>query len=143
MPNRDGRSPVCRRVYHQGITERKAELQLNDKGRLLGLLGLARRGGNLTLGTVATRQAIRSRKVCLVLMAQDLSESSAAKAAQIARAVKIPIIRSCTKAELSGALGRENLGVVGVTDPNLAGSIVEIVSPAPAPTNRKETDQES
>ncbi len=118
-------------------------MQLKDSGRLLGLLGLARRAGKLTLGTLATRQAIRSRKVCLLLMAQDLSESSATKASQLARAMKIPVFRPCTKADLSGALGRENLGVVGVTDPNLAESIMGIIDPAGAPKGLQPGDQES
>jgi ribosomal protein L7Ae-like RNA K-turn-binding protein len=69
-------------------------------------------------------------------MAEDLAGSSASRASQLARAMNVPVVQRCRKVELSAALGRENLGIVGVTDPSLARSIREIISASTAAGDR-------
>jgi hypothetical protein len=50
--------------------------------------------------------------------------------------MNVPVVQRCRKVELSAALGRENLGIVGVTDPSLARSIREIISASQAEGDR-------
>ena len=46
-----------------------------EQNRLLGLLGIARRGGKITSGFDAVKELINDKKDVLVLLAMDLSKT--------------------------------------------------------------------
>lgn len=92
--------------------------------KLLGLLGLALRGGNLALGEEPVAEACRQGRARLVLTASDAAENSARRAARWAQAGGTAVVKlSCTKAELGFRLGRNSCAVLALTDLGLAAAV--------------------
>lgn len=89
-------------------------------GKLLSLMGLARRAGRLSLGSDAVIEALREGKARLVILAQDLSPKSAGGVRYAAeesgtKVVQIPE----TMDEISMALGKRT-GIVAINDAGFA-----------------------
>ena len=84
---------------------------------VLGFLGLMRRAGKLSNGEDGTRQAVRSGKAVLILLAADASANTEKKAAALADSRQLPLIRlSADKETLSSALGVAGGAVFAVCD---------------------------
>lgn len=75
--------------------------------RCLDLLGLARRAGQAVVGFEQVRAALRAGKVAVLIGAGDGAAAGRAKLRPLARGV--PLVETFTVAELSLALGRENV----------------------------------
>lgn len=85
--------------------------------KLIGLLGLARRAGQLAVGTTAVEKLVRRGERPLVVLATD------AGAALVQRVERWDPLRgvvtgAVTGAELATAFGREKLSVVGTAAPD-------------------------
>jgi ribosomal protein L7Ae-like RNA K-turn-binding protein len=85
-----------------------------QEAEALGLLGLARRAGAVFRGVDATRRAIASGEVGLVLLAADASETQLRKVESLVRHRGVPARWVSGKDALGRALGREPLSVAGV-----------------------------
>lgn len=105
----------------------------------LGLLALARKGGNLQAGEAPVADAIRSGRARLVLIASDAAKNSSDKAERSAGRAGIPAITLETdKLTLGAKLGRENVAVAALTEKKLAEAFlkklgrtdVELTAPA-------------
>lgn len=95
-----------------------------DGKRILSLLGLALRGGNLAVGEEPVEAAARARDARLLLLAADAAENTRRRAEQFALAgqclwLQVPF----TKEELGRALGRTSVALAAVTDTGLAGAV--------------------
>jgi uncharacterized protein len=75
--------------------------------RCLDLIGLARRAGQVVCGFEKVRDALRNGRVGLVLAAADGAADGRGKLEALAG--ELPILAQFTAAELSAALGRENV----------------------------------
>lgn len=90
----------------------------------LHLLGLARKGGNLALGEDAVADAVARRTARLLLLAADAAENTRDRGEHSAQSIRVPCLTvPFSKAELGGALGREQCAVLAVTDMGLAGAV--------------------
>jgi ribosomal protein L7Ae-like RNA K-turn-binding protein len=100
---------------------------------LTGLLGLAQRAGKVVTGSTAVSHELRrSRAAPLVLFAADFSSS--AKARLLAKATKPPqILEIGTMAEWGAFFGRQQLGVIAITDKHFAAGILQKVTPSARP----------
>jgi len=95
-----------------------------EAGPLLGLLGLGRRAGRLTIGTSAVRAALQRDALALVVLADDRSARTEEKVARLARARGVPMIDGPDAATLGAHLGLDAVQTVGLTDPRLAEGIM-------------------
>jgi ribosomal protein L7Ae-like RNA K-turn-binding protein len=75
--------------------------------RCLDLIGLARRAGRATTGFEKVREALAAGQVAVLLAAADGAADGRGKLRRMARG--LPLIESFSSAELSLALGRENV----------------------------------
>jgi ribosomal protein L7Ae-like RNA K-turn-binding protein len=75
--------------------------------RCLDLVGLARRAGQVICGFEKVRDALRNGRVGIVLAAADGAADGRGKLKALAG--ELPILALFTGAELSAALGRENV----------------------------------
>lgn len=94
---------------------------MEDSNKLLGLVGLAKKAGKLTVGEENTVTTALAHRVRLVLLADDASAHTAQKvqtAADTGNAFCIPL--DLSKADLGGAAGRTECAVVAFTDIGLA-----------------------
>ena len=90
---------------------------------VMGLLGLARRAGAVAPGTEAVREAVRSGKARLVLLAGDASGAQLDKIGRTLSGRTVPTATLVDRASLGAAVGLAPLAAVAVTDPSLAGRV--------------------
>lgn len=92
--------------------------------RLLGLLGLGARAGNLVIGVEAVRQALKAGKCLVVVVAEDASPRAVEKAVRLAEGRGVPCARGPTAAAIGDRLGRPPVMVVGVRETALARGVI-------------------
>lgn len=98
-----------------------------DRARLLRLLGLGVRGRGAVVGVERVREAVERGTLELAIYAPDASRHSLNKVLPLLSARGIPVLGGPGAVELGHAVGRETTAVVGVTDPNLAAGIQQIL----------------
>ena len=91
--------------------------------RVLQLLGLCRRAGKLTLGDVATRQAIAKGAVDLILVAEDAGRSTRESFLRLGENAKLPCVIFGKREELGQAVGAGPKAVLGIIDQNLGAAL--------------------
>ena len=97
-----------------------------DRYNILPLLGLALRGGNLTVGEEPVEAVSRARDARLLLLASDAAENTRRRVEHFAQAGQCLWLRlPFTKAELGRAVGRTSAAVAAVTDTGLAGALAK------------------
>ena len=100
---------------------------MNDK--LLGILGIARRAGKLTLGFDMVCDKVKSGEASLVITASDTSRNTYKALMKVLNETDSDhITLSRTKEEISAALGRLT-SVLCVTDSGFAHRIIELNTP--------------
>ncbi len=90
---------------------------------LINLLGLARRARKIALGHEAVQEALGRKQAALVILATDFSESAQAHLAE--KYPGVPRVHIGTKNEWGEFWGRKEVGVMAVTDRNLAQGILK------------------
>jgi len=98
-----------------------------EQNRSLGLLSIARKGGNLELGEESVGSACREGRARLVLLASDAAENSCRRAANAAgstNVIRVPF----TREELGAALGRMSCASAALTDVRLAQAFVRALN---------------
>lgn len=98
-----------------------------DWTRVVRLLGLGVRGRGAVVGVERVREAIGRGTLVLAVYAPDASRHSLDKVLPLLSARGIPAVGGPGAVELGHAVGRETTAVVGVTDPNLAVGIQQIL----------------
>ena len=96
-----------------------------NQEKLLGLLGLALRAGQLALGFSAVEKMVRRGQRPLVIVASDVGAS------QLGKITRWSPVRGFKTDALSGqemaqAFGRNKLSVVGVSDPGFVKGIEKL-----------------
>lgn len=91
---------------------------------LLGMLGLARRGGMLAVGEEPALEAAQQKKARLLLLASDAAEHAERRIRHFAENgsclwIRVPF----SKAELGNEVGRASCAILAVTDIGLAAAI--------------------
>src|SRR3954463_13771401 len=94
--------------------------------RILRLLGLGARGRGVAVGVDRVREAAKSGKLSLAVVAMDASKNSLEKLLTLLNARRINLIEVPSAAELGAAVGRDQTTTVGVLDPQLARGIVAL-----------------
>ena len=91
--------------------------------KILRLLGLGVRGRGVAVGVDRVREAGKSGKLSLAIVAVDASKNSLEKLLPLLNARRISLIEVPSAAELGAAVGRDQTAAVGVLDPALAKGI--------------------
>lgn len=96
-----------------------------ENKRVLSLLGLALRGGNLAVGEEPAEAAARAKDARILLLAADAADNTRRRAEHFALAGQCLWLRTpFTKEELGRALGRTSVALAAVTDIGLASAVV-------------------
>ena len=97
------------------------------KDKVLNYLGLAARGRMLAIGYNTCMFMMGKRKVKMVVLAEDLAENSMKKMLSLCARNNVPYVVYGTKEILSHRTGKEDSGIFGITDENLAKAILEVI----------------
>jgi ribosomal protein L7Ae-like RNA K-turn-binding protein len=99
--------------------------------RVLRLLGLGVRGRGAVVGVERVREAAKSGKLALAVVAADASKNSLDKLLPLLNARRINFIEVPSAAELGAVAGRDQAAAIGVVDPQLANGIVALTRTGP------------
>ena len=97
---------------------------MSRQGKVMQLLGLARRARALAAGTDAVRDAVRSGEARVVLLARDASSTQLEKIARTMNDRSIPTATVGDRDTLGAAVGLAPLSAVAVTNASLAERVV-------------------
>ena len=100
------------------------------EAKLLRLLGLGVRGRGAVVGVDRVREAAAKGTLALAVVAPDASRHSLDKVLPLLAAKRVTVIEGPGAAALGHAVGRETTAAVGVTDPNLARGIRDLLAEA-------------
>lgn len=98
---------------------------------LLDLIGLSARAGALVTGTDAVRVALRDGSAHQVILAADAAAGQRNKLVPLLEARQIPFHIGFSREELGAATGRAPLSAVGLTNPELARRVGELLAALP------------
>ena len=93
---------------------------MTDPARLMRLLGLGLRAGNVVIGVAGVRAGLQRGKMACVVLAADAGPRTLEKVGRLADAKGIPVLRGPSAVELGTGLGKPPVQAVGVSDPSLA-----------------------
>lgn len=105
------------------IWKRSFGREMNNK--ILSLLGLATRSGNLVSGEYMTEKAVKAYKAYLVIVSSEASDNTKKKFTNMCSFYEVPLYFYGTKDALGHCMGKEFRASVAVTDKGFAGSIIK------------------
>lgn len=97
-------------------------LEMENKQKILNLLGLARRAGKVVAGEEMVLKRLRNHQVDVVIVAVDCSEGTRKKFVNKCQSYQTPLIMEFTQTELSIAIGQKR-SIIALTDAGFAKKI--------------------
>ena len=88
-------------------------------------LGFAAKSRNLVSGNYSCLNAIKQKKLKLLILSEDLSENTVKKLAKLSKENDIPLRIYGKSEELSRVTGSQERGIFGITDVNFADVILK------------------
>lgn len=95
--------------------------------KVLSMLGMATKAGKLVSGEFSVEKAIKQRKACLVLVANDASENTKKLFFDKCKYYNIAIRIYGDKESLGAAIGKRMRASVAIVDSNFSKSIEKII----------------
>jgi len=92
--------------------------------RILSLLGLAIKSGNLVSGEFMTEKAVKERKAFLVVVSEEASGNTKKKFTNMCSFYEVPLYFYGTLEELGHCIGKTFRASLAVTDEGFAKSIM-------------------
>ena len=99
-----------------------------ENNKIAGYLGLSAKAGKIVFGTDACIDAIKRKKINLLIIATDASERTKNRFEIICKDVKIPCVEWECIEKISKTIGKNNKAVVGIKDRNLSNAIFKIIN---------------
>ena len=97
------------------------------KNKILNLLGLATRAGNIVAGNNACENALKMKKIKMLVISEEASEKTKKNYKFYAEKYNIPIVIG-TIEELSKAIGQKNKAIIGIKDINIVKGIQKLIN---------------
>ena len=92
---------------------------------VLTLIGFARKSGNIILGETLCVEGIKRGKISLMIIAEDLNESTKKKIIQLCESESVSYRVMMDKNELSKAVGKDNYGLFGISNKKFSRALIE------------------
>ena len=96
---------------------------MDNKQRILNMIGLAQKAGKIASGEFSTEKAVKTGKAFLVIVADDSSDNTKKHFSDMTAFYEVPIYFYSDKVGLGNAIGKEFRASLAVTDENLARAV--------------------
>lgn len=100
---------------------------VNNK-KILGLLGLCTKAGEICCGTDACIDLIQKNKIKLIIIAGNAADRTKRNFKFLCNKSNIRIVEFGTIDEISKAIGNKNKAVIGIKNDNLSNEIYKIIN---------------
>jgi ribosomal protein L7Ae-like RNA K-turn-binding protein len=98
---------------------------LDDRKRVLNLIGLATKAGKTVSGEFSTERAVKSGKAYLVIVAEEASDNTKKKFSNMCTYYQVPICMFGMKDELGRHMGKEMRASLAILDEGFARAMVK------------------
>ena len=95
--------------------------------KVLSLLGLSAKSGNLVSGEFSTEKAVKEHKAALVVVAEDASDNTKKSFSNMCAYYHVPMIVFADKETLGHAIGKQFRASVAVTQDGFAKAILKLM----------------
>lgn len=100
---------------------------MDNKGKILGLLGLALRAGKIQSGEFATEKSVKSGRACMVIVSEESSENTKKMFRNMCTYYEVPYYEFGSKEELGHALGKGMRASLAIQDEGFSGAIEKLL----------------
>ena len=94
--------------------------------KVLSLLGLSAKSGNLVSGEFSTEKAVKEHKAVLVVVAEDASDNTKKSFSNMCAYYHVPMIVFADKETLGHAIGKQFRASAAVTQDGFAKAILKL-----------------
>ncbi len=98
--------------------------------KVLSMIGIAARGGNVQSGEFSAEKAIKSGKAYLAVIAADASENTKKHFRDMCAYRDIPYVEYADKDRLGNSIGKKHRASLAVTDEHLAEAVMNKLTQA-------------
>ncbi len=98
---------------------------MDNRQKLINLIGLATKAGKTVSGEFSTEKAVKSKKAYLVMVSKEASDNTKKMFTNMCTYYKVPICYFGKKDELGHAMGKEMRASLAVVDKSFAEAIVK------------------
>ena len=95
------------------------------RNRVLSMLGIAAKSGNVQSGEFSTEKAVKSYRAYLVIVSEEASENTRKKFTNMTDFYQVPMYVFGTKDELGSSIGKEFRASLAITHENLAKAVMQ------------------
>lgn len=100
---------------------------INQKNRVLGLIGLSAKAGKIECGADAVEECIKRGKAKLVIVSEDAADRTKENFEFLSKQQRVNFVIYANKDELSKTIGKNNKAVLAIKDKNLSNEIYKII----------------
>ncbi|MBQ7795311.1 MAG: ribosomal L7Ae/L30e/S12e/Gadd45 family protein [Lachnospiraceae bacterium] len=100
---------------------------MDNRGRILGLLGLAAKAGKVQSGEFSTEKAVKSGRGFLVIVSEEASENTKKMFRNMCTYYEVPYYEFGGKEELGHALGKEMRASLAIQDEGFSKAIMKLM----------------
>lgn len=100
---------------------------INQKNRVLGLIGLSAKAGKIECGADAVEECIKRGKAKLVIVSEDAADRTKENFEFLSKQQRVNFVVYANKDELSKSIGKNNKAVLAIKDKNLSEQIYKII----------------
>ena len=93
------------------------------RNRVLQMIGIAAKSGNVVSGEFSTEKAVKSGHAYLVIVSEEASDNTTKMFTNMTEFYEVPLYRFGTKEELGRCIGKEFRASLAITDENLANAV--------------------
>ena len=93
--------------------------------KVLSMIGMAARAGNIASGEFSTEKAVKSGKAYLVVLAKDASQNTKKHFSDMCAFRGTPYYEYADKTQLGKSIRKEYRASLAVTEEHLAGAIIK------------------
>ena len=98
-----------------------------SESKIYSFIGLARKAGAVQTGEELVVKAIRRKKACLVIIANDASMNTRGKIEHALKGTGIPMFLFGDKEKLGHALGKPFFSAIAITDNGFSERVKEMI----------------
>lgn len=93
------------------------------QSKVLSMLGIAAKSGNVVSGEFSTEKAVKSGKAWLVIVSDEASDNTTKKFRNMTDFYEVPFYQYGSKEDLGRCIGKEFRASLAITDANLAEAV--------------------
>ncbi len=93
------------------------------QNKVLSMLGIAAKSGNVASGEFSTEQAVKKGRAYLVIVSEEASDNTKKMFTNMTEFYEVPMYVYGTKEELGRCIGKQFRASLAITDENLAKAV--------------------